>query len=239
MSTLTRFVELARLRVEHDYFDGAPARGLRFDPEPESVDWIRRHDLVVRQRDGELLLAAAEPRLPQVWEELRADAAPPAWTLRASDPRHALYTDRRDRTGHLRITLDDAAPRARDLAFDAWIAALPLRATRRLRARRGTWKYLLVGDWPDVPIALVDRDGGVEFRRDEPETLDDGRVAAVFRSTRRLPLRERGALRLELRETEGASRRLLTPVPLAAPAGLICEHRNGRRRPVHEIFLNR
>ncbi len=239
MSTLTRFVELARLRVEHDYFDGGLARGLRLVPDPDCADWIRRHDLVVRQRDGDLLLAAAEPRLPQIWEDLRGDTAAPGWTLHASDPRHALYTDRRDRSDRQRLTLDDATPRAREHGLDAWIAVLPLRATRRLRARRGTWKYLLVGDWPDVPVALVDRDGAVEFRRDEPETLDDGRVAAVFRSTRRLPLRERGALRLELREAEGASRRLLTPVPLAAPAGLICEHRNGRRRPVHEIFLNR
>jgi hypothetical protein len=247
MSTPLRFVELLRLRVEHDYFDGGLARGLRFEPEPDCAAWLRRHELIVRQRDGALLIAASEAQLPRLWDELRL---PPgerpvlAWTLRAGDPSHALYTDRRARH---RLVADDAVASAirsadtgaADGGLPAWSAALPLRATLCLPARRSTWKYLLVGDWPDVPMALVEREGRAEFRRDEPETLDDGRVAAVFRSTRRLPLRERGALRLELRETDGASRRLLTPVPLAAPAGLICEHRNGRRRPVHEIFLNR
>ena len=239
MSAMTaplRFVELLRLRVEHEYFDGGLARGLRFEHEPACAAWLGRHGLIARQRDGALLLAAAEPQLPALHQELRAAATLGqdllAWRLLAADPAHAMYTDRRT-PGRVAAGIGDLP------GLDAWAAALPLRTTLRLRSRLSTWKYLLLGDWPSHPIELVERDGRAVFRRDEPETLDDGRVAAVFRSTRRLPLRERGALHLELRETEGASRRLLTPVPLAAPAGLICEHRKGRRRPVHEIFLNR
>ncbi|OWQ84391.1 hypothetical protein CDN99_24150 [Roseateles aquatilis] len=232
-----RYRELMRLSIAHEYFDDGPARGLTLEPEPDCAAWLRRHALIVRQDQGALLLAAAESQLPALWQDLRAAAARGqvllAWRLRSRDPDFDRYTERR---APRRVQPDPGS--AADLPD--WLAALPLRPTLRLRARLSTWKYLLVGDWPSGPLTLSERAGRAEFRRDEPERLDDGRLAQVFRSTRRLPLRERGSLRLELQDLGGtAPRRLLNPVPLAAPAGLICEQRAGRRRPVHEIFLNR
>lgn len=231
-----RYRELLRLRVEHEYFDDAPARGLRFEPEPACGAWLRRHDLIVRQQDGELLLATEASRLPLLWQELRAApdaAALLAWRLRPADPAFERYTERRASR-----RVQPSAQAADDLPD--WLAALPLRLVLRLRARRATWKYLLVGDWPDGPLALIAKDDAALFRHDDVERLPDGRSARVLRSLRRLPLRERGGPQLELQDLgHAAPRRLLSPVPLAAPDGLACEQRAGRRRPVLEIFLNR
>jgi hypothetical protein len=225
-------VLLVRFRVAHEYFHDGLARDLQFVPDAATAALLQRFGLVERTDGHALTLHAPESALRLLFGE---PAAPLSWQLRPRDGQFTLYSDDRA-PPPLVLDLRPAAGQG----FDAWQAGLGSTQWLHLRARRSIWKYLLVGDWQDHQLSLVDAEQQVAFRRDEPEQLSDGRQAQVFRSTRRLHLCERGTQRFELHDVGADPPRLLVPrLPLAAPRGLRCERRQGRKRPVSEIFFSR
>ena len=245
---MSRYRLLARLRVAHAYFNDGQARDLLFEPDLATHALIERFGLIARSNGQELALHAPESSLAALWSERESrhrhrpqpqqqqhPAGTLCWRLRSRDPDFWLYTAAR---APCQFVLPLVAAGVAD--FKVWQQGLGASQWLRLGTRLSTWKYLLRGDWRDHRLSLVDARGEVEFHRDEAELLPDGRSAEVFRSTRRLPLTEQVAHRFELRDVGvDPPRLLIARLPGAAPRGLQCESRQGRRRPVNEIFLNR
>jgi hypothetical protein len=139
--------------------------------------------------------------------------------------------------GPFRLTL---ALAPRDCAsLSDWLAAAPLDNTVLVPVRWTFWKYLLVGDWGQA-LSVVDAAGAVAFGAPEPETLPDGTLVTVVRSTMPLALQERPGHRFQLRRGLGSDTRvLMARLPQASPAALRREVVDGALCDVSEVFVNR
>lgn len=225
---------LVALRLSHACYLGGRPTGLRFVAQPDTAAFVRRHQLVVRSDNGELWLHAPADRLEPLWSERLAGGLPRrlAWSLVSADP------------DYLYLTAAEA-PQSVDFALaeeDSWAAWLA-RGLRRIEvvlpARRCVWKYLLVGDWRVSVPALHDRAETAEFRRDDDETLPDGRTAWVFRSNQPLAMGPAGPQHIALRDIgESALRTVRAHLPLATPRGITIERYRDQTQWVSEVFVH-
>lgn len=233
MSSL-RYTLLASARVRHGYFADGLARRLRFTPDADTQAAMRAHQLLLRSNGHALALHAPESTLTLLW----AARAPQAlcFTLSCEDPSFELYTE----PGALPLlALALFTDAARDEA--TWRAGLGGAIELQLQARRTVWKYLLLGDWQEHRLQLVDPAAEVQFEAPGAEALPDGRAAIVIRSRSALALAERSPYRFQLRDAASQPPKLLMPrLPVAAPRGLQRELRpQGGSTAVTEIFVSR
>ncbi len=109
----------------------------------------------------------------------------------------------------------------------------------RFKARETYWKYYILGELARRDLAIVDRDGAVEFEHRGEEALPDGRRAAVFRSTLPIPLRQSSGCWFQLRELQGDSgRTLIRRLPVAPAGRMDRETIDGNEAAVSELFIN-
>lgn len=121
-----------------------------------------------------------------------------------------------------------------------WEAALGGDYRLQLHARSTVWKYLLLGDWQDHTLRLVDPQNQVAFSSPSAETLPDGRRALVIRSSTAIELQERPQQRFQLRDSSSTPEKVLIQrLPAAAPRGLYREDADDATSTVSEIFVNR
>lgn len=232
--TPSRFVLLASARVRHGYFADGLARRLRFTPDTDTQEAMRAHQLLMRSNGHALALHAPESALALLWGARAPQSL--RFTLSCEDPGYELYTD----PGTLPLL---ALPLFTDVARDEtlWRAGLGGEVELQLQARRTVWKYLLLGDWQEHSLQLVDAAAEVQFDAPGAEALPDGRAAIVIRSRSALALAERSPYRFQLRDTASQPPKLLMPrLPVAAPRGLQRElGPQGGSTAVTEIFVSR
>jgi hypothetical protein len=121
-----------------------------------------------------------------------------------------------------------------------WEAALGGDYRLQLHARSTVWKYLLLGDWQDHTLRLVDPQNQIAFSPPSAETLPDGRRALVIRSSTAIELQERPQQRFQLRDSSSTPEKVLIQrLPAAAPRGLYREDADDATSTVSEIFVNR
>ncbi|MEL4178826.1 hypothetical protein [Roseateles sp. PN1] len=225
---------LAQAQVAHQYFPAGQTRDLEFRPCECAQALITRHQLVLRSNAQSLTLLAPSTSLQAIWQERPAHDL--CWTLASRDRHFSNYSEA---LPLLQLRLPLVKPGIQD--FEAWLQSLAdNRQQVTIKARRSIWKFLLVGDWSDHRLQLLDADQRVRFEAGAPERLPDGRQAQVFRSRKRLLMCERPSLRLELHDVGvDPPRRLLARLPGASPRTLSYEFNRGHRWPVSEIFVQR
>ncbi|RZL40174.1 MAG: hypothetical protein EOP35_01585 [Rubrivivax sp.] len=224
---MTTWTELLHLEVGHGYYADGRARGLQFEPQPDTARALQRAGLVARSDGGSLQLIGPDHALDLLDEPIGV-----AWRVVATDPAFACGTeDLAQRPGQLlwvqapeggdSTTLETVAmlmreppvaplltPRDRQLPPFAllWLplarlraASAPLRLRWPLASRSTVWKYCLFGDWPEPALTIVDLAGTTEFTAPLPDRMDNGTPMLAFRSRGRLPLAQRPPQRFQLR----------------------------------------
>jgi len=228
------------LAVRHPYFASGWPSGLQLQADDATAALMARFGLLLRGDARRYVLMASERGLDGLWS-VRAEWPEGGLTFaaRSTDPLWAYYTDVRAMAsaGPFRLTL---ALAPRDCAsLSDWLAAAPLDNTVLVPVRWTFWKYLLVGDWGQA-LSVVDAAGAVAFGAPEPETLPDGTLVTVVRSTMPLALQERPGHRFQLRRGLGSDTRvLMARLPQASPAALRREVVDGALCDVSEVFVNR
>lgn len=229
-----RYLLLASAWVRHSYFADGLARHLRFTPDADTQEAMRAHQLLMRSNGHGLALHAPESSLARLWVARAPQAL--RFTLSCEDPGFALYTE----PGELPLlSLPLSEPAASDEA--RWRLGLGAQVELQLQARRTVWKYLLLGDWQEHCLQLVDPSTEVLFDAPGAEALPDGRAAIVIRSRSALALAERSPHRFQLRDAASQPPKVLMPrLPVAAPQGLQRElGPRGGSTAVTEIFVSR
>jgi hypothetical protein len=92
---MARYFARLRIDVEHGYYADGRARGLRFEPDGDTADWLERHDAVWRDTGDGLTLAAPTPREGAP----RAAAGWLTWFARCDDRPYANVTAHLPRHG--------------------------------------------------------------------------------------------------------------------------------------------
>lgn len=109
----------------------------------------------------------------------------------------------------------------------------------RFQARQTTWKYCLLGDWPQDPLQVVDLGRGIAFGEPAREELADGALALAIRSGSPIALRERSPQRFQLRARGGAQKVLVKRLPVAGASQLSRETIAGVSTLISEIHVYR
>ncbi len=119
-----------------------------------------------------------------------------------------------------------------DLPFDP--ARFPITCTVACETVQALWAYHIVGKGSADPIRVVDDTDKIAFDDLGEEVLPNGRTARVLRSSTPVPIRQRNAIRLALKEDQpppydpetlipvlpvGGSN--LRPIPGATPADIL------------------
>jgi len=265
----TRFLKLVRVLFRHDYFEGGLAHGWFVVPDADTQHFMQRFEILLRCDGQEMLLFIEQSRIAGAWSERDAYGGKfhLRFTICSADSASAYYTDMavaitqneftpvagepllqpgevksgllRNKTGALAVV---ALPLAGVLVEGA--GGLPVVAEAeyelRIKAKATIWKYLLVGEWMDTRMRVVDVRDGVQFSPAQEELLPDGRHATTFYSRTPIGLNERPTLRFQLRGGELSGERILiSRMPMAAPTGLRHEMVGGVMTEVSEIFINR
>ena len=127
-----------------------------------------------------------------------------------------------------------------DTSADSWKAGLGTAYRLQFTARKTVWKYLLLGDWQEHQLRLVDLQSRIQFSAPAIEPLADGRSATVIRSTNPIQLQERPSVRFQLRDAASTPEKVLIPrLPAAEPHRLLREEIDGVATTVSELFVNR
>lgn len=122
----------------------------------------------------------------------------------------------------------------------AWRNTLGCCYRASLPARHTVWKYLLLGDWHEHRLRLVDPQNQTQFSTASSEALPDGRQAWVIRSLSAIRLQERPMQRFQLRDAASTPEKILIQkLPAAAPRNLHREVSESGATVVSEIFVNR
>jgi len=264
---MTRYQTLFGVEVRHPYFADGRARALRFIPDRATRNFLDRHGVVTRSDGAALQLIVAEDRLGALWAERLDDQGQPrelCYSMQSTELEAAYYTQggaeavyRSDGRGALAAsaepakatpTLAGATPLG-DLrlpldrnttSWDAWTAALGGIDVLTLRVRATIWKYLLIGDWRDCDLRLIDPQALTVFGGGMMERLPDQREAMVFRSQSTIEYREQPPQRFQLRDHASTPEKILIKrLPAAAPRGLRRETEGGASSLVSEIFVHR
>lgn len=265
----TSFQLLARVLFRHDYFAGARVGDWAAVPEPQTRRFMQRFGMALRCNGQEMAVFIEGSQLAGLWSERDEDGQGRQlrFTIFSRDSNCAYYTDTNElpqpaefvalagnplmqpiatqvvasslKPGALAVV---ALPLAGAVVIGADGAPQPLAAEYelRLRARATVWKYLLVGDWAEDPVRVVDVRDRVQFSAAQLELLPDGRNATTVYSMSPIGLSEQPALRFQLRGGERSSERILiSRMPTASPSGLRHEVVGGVMTEVSEIFINR
>jgi hypothetical protein len=260
-AAMQRYCSFAVVNVRHDYFADGNARGLIFRPHADTSAFLHRFAMMLRANGCSLSLSVADSQLQGIWSE-RMDEGQPR-TLRfdvySGDAACAYYTEtvspapqaEADGIRPAPVLPVQPAPSA-PLAtvalpldatgsddFDLWTSALGTSYRLRMQSRSTIWKYLLIGDWRDRVLSIVDQRGEVSFSAPAWERLPDGQYALTVHSTSPIALRERPAQRFQLRDvTEEPERVLIPRLPGATPQRLWRETVHGEATTVSEIFVH-
>lgn len=252
----------AEVDVWHSYFADGHARHMRFSPHPQTAMFLHRFGMPMHADGSSLAIGVDEAQLPGIWSERQGDGEDRMlrFDVRSADPEGAAYYTE-PATASMQSACAGASPvpleevastAAAPLAtialplnpaggddYAAWVAALGARYCLRLCHRRTIWKYLLVGDWRDRKLAIVDQRGEVTFTAPTPERMPDGRSVLVARSTSPVALQEQPPQRFQLHDLTDATKRILIPrLPGAQPQRLWREMLDGEPTSVSEIFIH-
>jgi hypothetical protein len=123
------------------------------------------------------------------------------------------------------------------LARDALIRS-PIQYLLRLAARATRWKYYFTGNWPSLPLRIIDAAGLLQFEPPRTERVPNGSDARVIVSASPIALQERPSQRLSLlaRHATG-DRTLIKRLPMASPAHLACQSLANTTAWMSEIYV--
>lgn len=204
--------------IRHDYWGDAPAP---FRIQAANPALLQRADLVLRSDGPEALLAAPSQTdgLPErvaldiIAEDMQLVGLTRGWradTVPVFAPEIAATQD----TGPAQISISPTSaarsdmPRAPgdrrlcrlDLPLDP--ARFPITCTVTCETVEALWAYHIVGKAGAGPIHIVDDTGKVAFNDLGEQTLPDGRTARILRSVAPVPIRQRNAIRLALKQDQ-------------------------------------
>ncbi len=133
----------------------------------------------------------------------------------------------RGRAGRLSVASAPASP------------VVPQVYTVRFKARQTFWKYYLCGEFAREGLAITDLDQQLAFTATGQERLANQRLAMTFRSTTPIPLQERPAYRLQLREGgAGNGKVLMRRLPVASAQQLSRDSVGGEQAVIAEVFIH-
>lgn len=252
---------LAAVHVTHDYFaDGRPPCML-FSPHAATAAFLRRFDMRMHAEGSGFVIGVCDGQRANLWSERIDEGTPRAlcFDVRSADPESAYYTEAVTASAQvaddavrvpplLPVEPSASAPLA-TLAlplnpgpaddFAGWDAAACVSYRLCLRSPGTIWKYVLVGDWRDRKLAVVDPRGEVAFTAPASERMPDGSAALATYSSVPITLRERPAQRFQLHDVTDAPGRVLVPrLPGARPRGRWREMQGSTPIAVSEIFVH-
>lgn len=258
---MQRYLPFAAVDVRHEYFADGSARHLQFQPHADTAAFLRRFGMMLRADERSLRIIVAEPQLQGIWGERMDDGDPRTlcFDVHSTDAACAYYTGAVDT--QIEVAGDGARPPplrpvqatpkaplatvalpidgAESNDFTTWVATLGATFQLRLQSRSTIWKYLLIGDWRDRSLSVIDQRGNVTFTTPVPERLPDGQHALAVHSTSTIALRERPPQRFQLHDVTDAPGRVLIPrLPGAVPQRLWRETVHGESTAVSEIFVH-
>lgn len=252
----------------HTFFADGRAQGLAFEPSPDTADWLRAHDAVVRSSGAQLTVA-----LPQGVQP--TGTAPLVWWLRVQDTRlmaiteglpaapgellllqpeqDAAHPQRLHAGAHAGVAdtwprtwpavsglLSAAAHRLPPLAVLRLPVAGPRHYQAHFAARRTVWRYWLLGDWAEAALQVVDTAQQIGFSTPQAQALDDGRMALAVQSDVGIELRQRSDARFQLRSRGAAAERVLVKrLPVAGADHFARETIHGVPTLVSDIYVHR
>jgi hypothetical protein len=118
-------------------------------------------------------------------------------------------------------------------------ASGPERYFLRFGARHAYWSYYVLGLAASRPLSIVDPESGIAFRDLGTVLLSDSRPALAFRSEVPMPLSQRPANRLQLREAAtGNGKVLIRRLPVAAAGQISRQEIGGKLASVSEVYVN-
>lgn len=259
--SLQRYGCFATVNVRHDYFADGSARDLAFRPHADTKAFLHRFGMLLRADGCSMSISVADSQLQGIWSERMDEGAPRTlrFDVHSADAACAYYTEAVDPslqtevegvrpTPLLPVQPAPSAPLATvalplDVSgsgdFNEWSAALGTSYRLRLQSRSTIWKYLLIGDWRERVLSIVDQRGEVSFSTPAWERLPDGQYALTVHSTAPIALRERPTQRFQLRDVTDEPERVLIPrLPGATPQRLWRETVHGESTVVSEIFVH-
>jgi hypothetical protein len=251
----------ATVDVRHDYFSDGHARHLVFRPHGDTSVFLHRFAMMLRTSGGSLTISVPESQLPGIWSERMEDGKPLTlcFDVHSADAASPYYTgtvdtqpDTQDKDAQPAPLLPVQTALGAPLAtvalpldptesddFTQWTAALGTPYRLRMQSRSTIWKYLLIGDWRDRVLSIIDQRGEVGFSAPAWERLPDGQYALAVHSTSPIALRERPLQRFQLRDVTNDPERVLIPrLPGATPQRLWRETVHGESTTVSEIFVH-
>lgn len=269
MNRATRWSPLLEVTVGHAYFADGLAQGLSLEPSADTVEWLRAHDCVTRQRGSGFLVAAPGGAALDASVSL-------AWCVRSQDTGlHACTEGLATAPGELLVlrpgsAADDplrlhAGPVAGPadhwpatwpsvtkhlsvsnrrhmplMLLDLPVPERPVHYRAQLAARATVWRYWLLGDWSEDPLQVVDPTQQIRFTDPQPEQLVDGRMVLSSRSESGIELRQRSDERFQLRSRSAAAERVLVKrLPVAGADHFARETIHGVPALVSEIYVHR
>jgi len=109
----------------------------------------------------------------------------------------------------------------------------------RFAARSTLWQYIVVGDWMQEQVSVVDLADKVRFSASHPRNFANGRVAQTLRSEEVISLQERSSQRFQLRvQDHGTERVMIKRLPVASAGQFNIEEHKGAPTWVSEIYVN-
>lgn len=156
-----------------------------------------------------------------------------------NSPRLADILSRKDRLlkpefivsigfGKTEIQILDAAPKT---AYHQYYL--------KFQARETFWKYYLLGSMTKTKSYIADLNNEIEFEESGSELLPVSRTALIYRSKKKLPLREKSDFRFQLKEKDpNGGKVLIKRLPVASASQFTMETINGAEAIVSEIFIN-
>lgn len=249
---------LAAVRVSHDYFaDGRPPRML-FSPHAATAAFLRRFGMLMHADGHGFGISLCDGQRANVWSERMDEGAPRTlcFDMRSTDPEGAYFTEAvttsvqtADAPPLLPVTPAASAPLA-TLAlplnpvpsdnFAEWNTIPGVQYRLSLRSCSTVWKYVLVGDWRDRKLAIVDPRGEVAFSVPMGESMPDGSTALVVYSSVPIAFCDRPMQRFQLHDvTDPPGRILMSRLPGARPQARWREAHGLASTAVSEIFVHR
>lgn len=252
---------LAAVHVSHDYFaDGRPPC-MRFSPHADTAAFLRRFDMRMHADGQGFGISVCDAQRANIWSERMDEGAPRAlcFDVRSADPEGAYYTEAvtaaaqaADASARVPPLLPVAPSASAPLAtlalplnpapadgFAEWHAAAGVEYRLCLRSPSTVWKYVLVGDWRERQLAVVDPRGEVAFSAPASERMPDGSPALAVYSSVPIALRERPAQRFQLHDVTDAPGRILVPrLPGARPRNVWRDTQDPASTAVSEIFVH-
>ncbi|MCY4333703.1 MAG: hypothetical protein OXC60_03410 [Litoreibacter sp.] len=239
---MTRYEELLRLTLEHAYFG---AEAFPMEVKPADPQGFARAGLLLRQQ-GKTVSVIGESGgagQPERVELLVIPAGPDVLEATLGADWHAV-PQLQVPLDMERITLDDAvaenapAQPRKPILCQLSVSLAPLgtrEVTVAFNAVEALWAYHVIGSAETAEFSIFDPEGAVSFEPLDFETLPDGRIAHVLRSTTPLAARARPTHRFSLQEPGPFGLKTLIPV---LPAGGISFRSATGLRPAHPFQTN-